>query len=71
MDCDAHRGRRLRRDKTFNRCFDAMFREDCRDTAGHLQHVCKGKLCLRERVKGLSEKDLIDWGDVTEIQPLI
>jgi hypothetical protein len=27
--------------------------------------------CLRQTVKGLSEEDLIDWGDVAEIQPFI
>ncbi|KAG6859396.1 hypothetical protein C0995_010812, partial [Termitomyces sp. Mi166 len=32
--------------KTFNRRFDAMFGEDCRDCNGCLEHVRRGKLGL-------------------------
>ncbi|KAG6894014.1 hypothetical protein C0992_007838 [Termitomyces sp. T32_za158] len=32
--------------ETFNRRFDAMFGEDCCDSNGRLEHVCKGKLGL-------------------------
>ena len=46
--------------ETFNRCFDAMFGEDCRDTAGHLQHVHRGKLGLVNVCAYLSK---IDWAD--------
>jgi hypothetical protein len=46
--------------KTFNRHFDAMFREDCRDTAGRLQHMRKGKLGLGGVCAYLSK---IDWDD--------
>jgi hypothetical protein len=30
--------------ETFNRRFDAMFAEDCRDSDGRLHHVRQGKL---------------------------
>jgi hypothetical protein len=30
--------------ETFNRRFDALFAEDCRDSDGHLHHVRQGKL---------------------------
>ncbi|KAF8231968.1 hypothetical protein L208DRAFT_1466550 [Tricholoma matsutake] len=46
--------------ETFNRHFDAMFGEDCRDTAGHLQHVCRGRLGLGNICTYLSK---IDWAD--------
>jgi hypothetical protein len=46
--------------ETFNRRFDAMFGEDCRDTAGRLQHVRKGKLGMDNVCTYLSK---IDWAD--------
>ena len=46
--------------ETFNRHFDAMFWEDCRDTAGDLQHIHKGKLGLGSVCAYLSK---IDWAD--------
>ena len=46
--------------KTFNRCFDAMFGEDCRDTSGRLQYVHKGRLELGRVCSYLSK---IDWAD--------
>jgi hypothetical protein len=46
--------------ETFNRHFDAMFGEDCQDTSGHLQYVCKGKLGLGRVCSYLSK---IDWAD--------
>jgi hypothetical protein len=46
--------------ETFNRRFDAMFGEDCRDTAGRLQHVRRGKLGLGNVCAYLSK---IDWAD--------
>ena len=57
--------------ETFNRHFDAMFGEDCRDTAGRLQHVRKGKLGLVIVCAYLSK---IDWADnflldIVEIKP--
>jgi hypothetical protein len=46
--------------ETFNRRFDAMFGEDCRDDAGRLQYVRKGKLGLGLVCSYLSK---IDWAD--------
>ena len=46
--------------ETFNRRFDAMFGEDCRDTAGRLQHICRGKLGLGSVCAYLLK---IDWED--------
>lgn len=46
--------------ETFNRRFDAMFGEDCRDAAGRLQYVRKGKLGLGSVCAYLSK---IDWAD--------
>jgi hypothetical protein len=46
--------------ETFNRRFDAMFGEDCRDTAGRLQHVRRGRLGLGNVCTYLSK---IDWAD--------
>jgi hypothetical protein len=46
--------------ETFNRRFDAMFGEDCRDIAGRLQHIRKGKLGLGSVCVYLSK---IDWAD--------
>lgn len=46
--------------ETFNRRFDAMFGEDCRDSAGRLQHIRQGKLGLGLICAYLSKRD---WGD--------
>ena len=46
--------------ETFNRPFDAMFGEDCQDTAGRLQHIGKGKLGMGNVCTYLSK---IDWAD--------
>ena len=44
----------------FNRRFDAMFGEDCRDDAGRLLYIRKGKLGLGRVCSYLSK---IDWAD--------
>jgi hypothetical protein len=44
----------------FNKRFDAMFGEDCRNSAGRLQYVRKGKLGLGLICSYLSS---IDWAD--------
>ncbi len=46
--------------KTFNQRFDAMFGEDCQDSAGHLQYVRKGKLGMGLVCSYLSK---CDWAD--------
>lgn len=46
--------------ETFNRRFDAMFGEDCRDDAGRLQYVRKGKFGLGRVCSYLTK---IDWED--------
>jgi hypothetical protein len=46
--------------ETFNRRFDALFREDCRDASGRLLHICRGKLGLGLVTSYLSK---IDWAD--------
>ena len=46
--------------ETFNRHFDALFGEDCRDDGGRLQYVRKGKLGLGCICSYLSK---IDWTD--------
>jgi hypothetical protein len=46
--------------ETFNRRFDAMFGEDCRDDTGRLQYVRKGKFGLGHVCSYLSK---IDWAD--------
>ena len=46
--------------ETFNRRFDAIFGEDCRDDAGRLQYVRKGKLGLGCICSYLSK---INWTD--------
>ncbi|KAG6901321.1 hypothetical protein C0995_013613 [Termitomyces sp. Mi166 len=56
--------------ETFNRHFDAMFGEDCRDSNGHLGYVRKGKLGLGLVCLYLSK---IDWAvnfplDLVEIK---
>jgi hypothetical protein len=44
--------------ETFNRRFDAMFAEDCRDSDGHLHYVRQGKLGMGLVVSYLSK---INW----------
>lgn len=44
--------------ETFNRRFDALFAEDCRDSDGRLHHVRQGKLGMGLVVQYLSK---IDW----------
>jgi hypothetical protein len=44
--------------ETFNRRFDAMFAEDCRDSDGRLHHVRQGKLGMGLVVPYLSK---INW----------
>jgi len=44
--------------ETFNRRFDALFGEDCRDPHGRLHHVCQGKLGMGLIVLYLSK---INW----------
>jgi hypothetical protein len=44
--------------ETFNRRFDALFGEDCRDTGGRLQHVRQGKLGMGLVTSYLSK---INW----------
>ena len=44
--------------ETFNRRFDALFGEDCRDSSGHLHHVRQGKLGMGLVISYLSK---IDW----------
>lgn len=46
--------------ETFNRRFDAMFGEDCRDSTGRLQHVRKGKFGMAVVCMYLSK---CDWAD--------
>jgi hypothetical protein len=56
--------------ETFNRRFDALFREDCRDASGRLLHIRRGKLGLGLVTSYLSK---IDWAhgfplDLVEIK---
>ncbi|KAG6895056.1 hypothetical protein C0992_003343 [Termitomyces sp. T32_za158] len=44
--------------ETFNRLFDSMFGDDCRNSNGRLEHVCRGKLGLGLVCPYLSK---IDW----------
>ena len=46
--------------ETFNRRFDALFGEDCRDSGGRLQYIRKGKLGLGRVCSYLSK---VDWAD--------
>lgn len=46
--------------ETFNKRFDAMFGEDCRDSAGRLQYVRKGKLGMGLICAYLSKRN---WAD--------
>jgi len=41
--------------ETFNRCFDALFAEDCHDADARLHHVCQGKLGMALVVSYLSK----------------
>ena len=56
--------------ETFNRRFDALFGEDCRDSGGHLHYVCQGKLGMGLVITYLSK---INWTkdfplDIVEIK---
>jgi hypothetical protein len=56
--------------ETFNRRFDALFGEDCRDASGRLLHIRRGKLGLGLVTSYLSK---IDWAhgfplDLVEIK---
>ena len=44
--------------ETFNRRFDVLFAEDCRDADGRLHHVRQGKLGMGLIVSYLSK---LDW----------
>ena len=44
--------------ETFNRRFDALFGEDCRDSGGHLHHIHQGKLGMGLITSYLSK---INW----------
>jgi hypothetical protein len=46
--------------ETFNRRFDAMFGEDCRDPAGRLQHIRRGKLGMGLVCSYLSKCNWVD-----------
>lgn len=46
--------------KTFNRRFDALFAEDCRDSSGRLHHVRQGKLGMGLVVTYLSK---LNWAN--------
>ena len=46
--------------ETFNRCFDAMFGQECRDSTGCLEHIHKGKLRMGLVCSYLSK---CDWAD--------
>lgn len=46
--------------ETFNRCFDAMFGQECRDSTGCLKHIRKGKLGMGLVCSYLSK---CDWAD--------
>jgi hypothetical protein len=43
--------------ETFNRRFDALFAEDCRDSSGRLHHLRQGKLGMGLVVTYLSKTD--------------
>ena len=45
--------------ETFNRRFDVMFGEDCRDPAGRLQHIRRGKLGMGVVCSYLSNIDCV------------
>jgi hypothetical protein len=44
--------------ETFNRRFDVLFGEDCRDSGGHLHHIRQGKLGMGLIISYLLK---IDW----------
>jgi hypothetical protein len=46
--------------ETFNKCFDAMFGDDCRNSVGRLQYIRRGKRGLGLVCLYLSS---IDWAD--------
>jgi hypothetical protein len=46
--------------ETFNKRFDALFAEDCRDSAGRLHYIRRGKLGMGLICSYLLE---IDWDD--------
>ena len=48
--------------KTFNKRFNAMFGEDCRDLHGCLHHVCHGKLEMGLVCSYLTN---LDWTDLS------
>jgi len=48
--------------ETFNRRFDAMFGEDCRDSNGRLHYLRQGKLGIGLVVSYLSK---IDWTELS------
>lgn len=49
--------------ETFNQHFDAMFREDCRNFVGHLQHVPKGKFGMNTVCLLQTYQNVIEWTD--------
>ncbi len=55
--------------ETFNKCFDAMFSEDCHNVHGHLHHICHGKLGMGLVYSYLTNLDWTDFPlDLTEIK---
>ena len=46
--------------ETFNKRFDALFAEDCRDSTGRLHHIRRGKLGMGLVCSYLSQ---VDWDD--------
>jgi hypothetical protein len=68
--CVMNAGERDTAHETFNRRFDAMFGEDCRDSDGRLLHIRRGKLGMALVASYLSK---IDWAhdfplDIVEIK---
>jgi hypothetical protein len=68
--CVMNAGERDTAHETFNRRFDAMFGEDCRDSSGRLLHIRRGKLGMGLVTSYLSE---IDWAqdfplDIVELK---
>ena len=56
--------------ETFNRRFDALFAEDCRDSDGRLHYICQGKFGMGLVVSYLSK---INWAagfplDIVELK---
>jgi hypothetical protein len=55
--------------ETFNKHFDALFGEDCRDADGRLQHIRQGKLGMGLIVLYLSKLNWTDFPlDLVEIK---